>query len=158
MARLGDHNLRLPTESIYTLDMNIINVRRHESYNPQSQANDIAVLTTASDIVYTRGVGPACLPFLYDRTFFEGRILWAAGWGTISFGGPLSPVLRQVALNAISQQQCQQAIRNLVDSQICTFTSGRDTCQVRYKYFPLFSPHKSLAVRLCSAHCSTFLF
>lgn len=130
VARLGDHNLQNPTESIYTLDMNIRRVRQHEAYNRQNQANDIALLTTESDIIYTRGVGPACLPLLYDRSFFDNKILWAAGWGSTFFGGPLSPVLRQVDLNVISQRQCQQSIRNLVDSQICTFTSGKDTCQV----------------------------
>lgn len=123
--------------------MNIVRIQRHEYYNSQTLANDIAILTTESDIIYTRGVGPACLPFLYSRTFFDDKILWAAGWGTTFFGGPLSPVLKQVGLNAINQQQCQQSIHNLVDSQICTFTSGKDTCQVCYKYFPLFLGHKS---------------
>lgn len=114
--------------------MNIISIQRYsEDYNNNNfnnQANDIAVLTTETDIIYTRGVGPACLPFLYANTFTENQVLFAAGWGSTEFGGPLSSVLLHVGLNVISQAQCSVRYPNVVDSQLCTFTPGKDACQV----------------------------
>lgn len=131
VARLGDHDLTTPSETIYSVDMNIAQIVRHSQYNSQTAANDIAILTTATDIIYTRGVGPSCLPFLYDSAFFNDKALTAVGWGSQTFAGPLSSVLRQVQLNVISNSNCaSRGFPNLVNSQLCTFTSGRDTCQV----------------------------
>lgn len=131
VARLGDHDLKQSTESIYSVDMNIIQIVRHPQYNPQTAANDIAIVTTETDIIYTRGVGPACLPILYDTNFFNNKILTAVGWGSQTFAGPLSPVLREVQLNVISNSNCAlRGYPNLVSSQLCTFTNGKDTCQV----------------------------
>lgn len=131
VARLGDHDLRQATETIYAVDMNIAQIVRHSQYNPRTAANDIAILTTATDIIYTRGVGPTCLPFLYNTDFFNDKVLTAVGWGSQTFAGPLSPVLRQVQLNVISNSNCAaRGFPTLVDTQLCTFSSGRDTCQV----------------------------
>jgi len=132
VARLGDHDLTTPVDTIYAVDMDIINIRRHELYNVQSAANDIAILTTATDIIYTRGIGPACLPWLYDANFFNIQVLQAVGWGSTRFGGPLSRTLRHVGLNVISNSACTVNFPNLVASQLCTYTAGKDTCQVNY--------------------------
>lgn len=132
VARLGDHDLRQPTETIYSVDMNIARIVRHPQYNSQTAANDIAILTTATDIIYTRGVGPACLPILYAADFWNERTtLVGVGWGSQAFASPLSPVLREVQLNVISNANCaSRGFPNLVSSQLCTFSNGRDTCQV----------------------------
>lgn len=130
VARLGDHNLRSTVDTIYAVDMNVLGIKRHEDYNLSNQLNDIAVLTTETDIVYTRGVGPACLPFLYAATFTDNQVLYAAGWGTTEFGGPLSSTLRQAGLNVISNAQCNVRYPSVVTTQICTFTPGKDACQV----------------------------
>lgn len=129
---MGDHNLNTATDSIYTLDKNIINIKRHENYNPSNQENDIAVLTTDSNIIYTRGVGPACIPFSYPETFTDAAELYGAGWGSREFGGPLSPVLLQVKLNVIPNRQCSVRYPNVVNTQICTYTPGKDACQVNF--------------------------
>ncbi|XP_063698057.1 venom serine protease-like [Culicoides brevitarsis] len=151
VARLGDHDLRASTETIYSVDMNIAAILRHPQYNPSTAANDIAILTTASDIIYTRGVGPACLPFLYNANFFDSRTLVAVGWGSETFAGPLSPVLREVSLNVITNANCvSRGYPNLVSSQLCTFSNGRDTCQTDSGGALFYKTTRSFAVAIIS--------
>uniref|UniRef100_A0A336MT45 CSON006685 protein n=1 Tax=Culicoides sonorensis TaxID=179676 RepID=A0A336MT45_CULSO len=151
VARLGDHDLTQPTETIYSVDMNIVRIVRNANYNPTTAANDIAILTTATDIIYTRGVGPACLPFLYTSSFFDNKILTAVGWGSQAFAGPLSPVLRDVQLNVISNSNCaSRGFPNLISSQLCTFTSGRDTCQTDSGGALYYKTTRSFAVAIIS--------
>lgn len=131
--------------------MNIVQIVRHSQYNAQTAANDIAVLTTASDIIYTRGVGPTCLPFSYTSDFFNDKVLTAVGWGSLAFASPLSPVLRQVQLNVISNSNCaSRGFPNLVGSQLCTFSSGRDTCQTDSGGSLYYKTTRSFAVAIIS--------
>ena len=75
-------------------------------------------------------VGPACLPF--GRRDFLGASLDALGWGTLEFGGPTSDRLMRAALTAVPVSQCVAAFGDQVDpgTQLCTFSPGKDTCQV----------------------------
>lgn len=53
----------IASSSIYYAQYAIQQMVRHEQYvNEPNVMNDIAVLTTASTIKWTRGVGPICLP------------------------------------------------------------------------------------------------
>lgn len=130
VARVGDHDLTTIVDTIFSVDINIASIKIHEQYDSQNSINDIAILATASDIIYTRGVGPACLPWLYSTNFINTQALQAVGWGSDRFGGPLSKTLRQVTLNIISNSMCTNVFSNLADSQLCTFYPGRDSCQV----------------------------
>lgn len=62
---------------------------------------------------------------------FVGRILEAAGWGTLEFGGPVSSKLMKVPLNVVDISKCATAYPNsITTSQVCTYTSGKDTCNL----------------------------
>lgn len=61
---------------------------------------------------------------------FANETVEALGWGTTSFGGPVSTTLQKVALNVISNAKCRPTYPNLMSSQMCTFTRDKDTCQV----------------------------
>lgn len=61
---------------------------------------------------------------------FANATVTALGWGSTSFGGPLSTTLQEVTLNVISNAKCRPTYPNLMASQLCTFARDKDTCQV----------------------------
>lgn len=54
----------------------------------------------------------------------------SSGWGLLEFGGMKSNTLQKVKLNVITLAKCKQNYPDVSDSNICTFTPGKDTCQV----------------------------
>lgn len=104
----------------------------HPSYSNVTNQNDIGLVESQTTILWSRAVAPVCLPFYYTSADFSGTIVTATGWGSTSFGGPSSDVLQKVNLNALSNTntQCTNTYPNVAASQMCTFTSERDTCQV----------------------------
>jgi hypothetical protein len=126
---VGDHDTSTGSESPYSALYTVLTYIIHENYNSQTSVNDIALVKTTSDIVYSRGVAPACLPFNY-QTDFTGAVLDTAGWGTTSFGGPIPNILQKVSLNVISNTQCSSSWGSTMQtSQMCTYTPNKDTCQ-----------------------------
>lgn len=65
----------------------------------------------------------------YRTASFAGRRVEALGWGTTSFGGPLSNRLQKVSLDVTNQSYCESAYPNKITSaQFCTYTPEKDTC------------------------------
>lgn len=56
----------------------------------------------------------------------------ALGWGMTSFGGPVSTALKKVQLRVTSDKECRSYFP-IKNSQMCTYSPGRDTCQVFLK-------------------------
>lgn len=129
-AIVGDHNLDSGTDTIYATVYTISAVTKHPSYVSTAKGYDIALFKTSQEIIFSRGVGPACLPWNYAYTSFVGYKVDVTGWGTTSFGGLRSPYLRKVILDMISDSSCSSKLQvPITGTQACTFTSGRDTCQ-----------------------------
>lgn len=124
-ALVGDHNISGSDDTPYPALYKIQSVIKHNLYVPTSdnQANDIALVKT-TEIRYKRSVGPACLPYVFMNynSYFNDKYLTVPGWGALEFSGPSSDVLRKVSLKVMST--CAS------DKQICTFSSGMDSCQV----------------------------
>ncbi|XP_045102510.1 proclotting enzyme-like isoform X3 [Portunus trituberculatus] len=128
-VRLGEYTFDNPTDGAH-VDFDVVEVRMHESYNSDSQENDISVLkldrpTTFNDIIL-----PACLP--PPGVFYEGRSGYVTGWGTIHFGGPVSSVLQEVVVPVWSRQDCSNAYPGKVfPGMMCAGlkTGGKDSCQ-----------------------------
>ena len=57
-----------------------------------------------------------------------------SGWGTTVVGGPTSDVLMKVTLDVISQRKCRMTKSSLTRRQLCTFTPGKDSCQVSHDF------------------------
>lgn len=57
----GDHDITTGADTKYSQLYYVEELRRHE----QPLDNDIALLRTTTDIVWSRAVGPACLPFRF---------------------------------------------------------------------------------------------
>lgn len=62
---VGDHDLDAGNETSYSRTLTVKKITPHEKYNPDTNENDIAVLEIDGEIRYSKGVGPACLPFKF---------------------------------------------------------------------------------------------
>lgn len=61
------------------------------------------------------------------------RTVEAVGWGTLSYGGPVSKALQKVSLRVITNNQCASSYKNQIqNTHICTYTQGKDACQVSF--------------------------
>ena len=125
---MGDDNTAIGTETRYAEVYEIEKFIKHESYDPISETNDydIAVVKTVKNIRYTRGVGPACLPYNYAiPSFFENKIVTVPGWGALEFGGPSPTKLQKVRLNVITEASCKTKLTNINDRKMCTYTANK---------------------------------
>lgn len=116
-------------DSPYTRTYDIGGILNHEQFVPETKQNDIALLRTTTDMEWSNGVGPACLPFNYDPTTVPGTKVDVAGWGTLSFGGTQPHKLQKVTLDVVQNGVCSSKVSNLYPTQLCTYTYGKDTCQ-----------------------------
>lgn len=79
---------------------------------------------------------------LSDHTY-EFSKADASGYGHKKLSGPPSKNLQIVTLDVISKAQCNENYPyQITDSQICTLTPGKDTCNVsdqpkHFHYYPL---------------------
>lgn len=103
----------------------------HPDYNPATAENDIAVfrITEASTMTPTK-LGAASNAALWA----PGLIATAKGWGTTSFGGNVSNILRQVQLPIVSDADCNASDGGPIVGavMICAgnlASGGVDTCQ-----------------------------
>lgn len=59
------------------------------------------------------------------------RTVEAIGWGLLSYGGPVAKQLQKVSLRVIANSQCSASYPNKIKpTHICTYTPGKDACQV----------------------------
>lgn len=65
-ARVGDWKTNMVGETIYEDNYGILKIIKHPQYNPTTYENDIALLQTDRPILFSRGVGPACLPLKFE--------------------------------------------------------------------------------------------
>ncbi|KAH9495642.1 Ovochymase-1 [Bulinus truncatus] len=112
---------------------------RHEQYNLQSIANDIALLTLATPLVFNTFVTPACLPSRGDQ---PEPICTVAGYGSMG-KGQTPEVLMKVDLSTYNNSQCLRTFTNtskpfgalatfLSEGTLCAangLVGGKDTCK-----------------------------
>lgn len=59
-------------------------------------------------------------------------ILIPSGWGLTEFGGQKPNVPKKVHLNVINPNDCKKYY-NITSKDMCTYTPGKDSCQVKKK-------------------------
>jgi len=133
-ALVGDHDLTSSTETLYAARYDISQIIVHPNYQSQPEVkNDIALFRTAVDIQFSRGVGPICLPLQNAASNFDYKYVNLAGWGTTSFGGVTSTVLRKAQVYTTTNSFCQSnyGSETVIDpSEICTASNEyKDACQ-----------------------------
>ncbi|KAM3967847.1 trypsin, alkaline C-like [Aphomia sociella] len=134
---------------VHTLNDIII----HEDYASRTLNNDIAIVRTSMNIVFTNNVQPA----LFAGTAYNLRDdadVWAVGWGATSVGGPSSEQLRHVQIWTINQTVCTNLYSDVgltvTDNMLCSGwldVGGRDQCQGD-SGGPLY--HNRVVVGICS--------
>ena len=130
---LGAHNL-YDTETgrkiIYTTEF-----ISHPHYDQDSIANDVSLvkLPAGSVTSYTEFIRPACLPPRGFKELYElgNSSLSAVGWGKTNNGANISPVLNQLAVTLISNEECRKSYGEIIkETNLCAQgKNGTGTCQ-----------------------------
>ena len=118
-----------------------------------SQVNDIAILTLDDSVPYSTAISPVCLPPANaNPDQYAGQDSAAIGWGRLqegifklsvdpgafmfeilrNSGGTSSNVLRETTLRITTYAECKVAYPSLLTSMLCTYSPGKDTCQVSW--------------------------
>ncbi|MFD3534979.1 serine protease [Streptomyces sp. NPDC058664] len=127
---LGDHDLTTGADSPHAVLVTPDLFLPHPEYDPVTQRNDIALVRLAEPVALNRDVRPVGLPAPYAHGAFDHTQVEVPGWGTTSFGGRTSDVLRTVVLGTMSNAACaSRGMEQIAPTQICTHAPGRDTCQ-----------------------------
>ncbi|XP_011702419.1 PREDICTED: venom serine protease-like isoform X2 [Wasmannia auropunctata] len=128
---VGKHDTTTGRDTKATELFKLIGCKIHPWY--QSNANayyDVAVCKIAGSIKYSAEVGPVCLPFRHRRDTFADSTVTALGWGFLEFGGSKATKLQKVDLDVITYQKCKYYYANVNDNNMCTYSPGKDTCQM----------------------------
>ncbi|XP_046968277.1 chymotrypsin-2-like [Vanessa cardui] len=106
----------------------------HPHWDWGTLKNDIGVLRTTKEIVYSERVGPIALSFAWTDGGEKSRVL---GWGRVDVWGEIPYHLKMLQVNTISGKQCIEAWKQVVgstppiqpDIEICTLHSvGHGMC------------------------------
>lgn len=149
-ALVGDHDVTIGTESIYSTLYTISKIIKHQDYNPSSniQENDIALVKMANPFVFNKGVGPSCLPWKFTADYFDNKYILAAGYGMLNFGGDQSAKLQKVSLQILPANRCEDSIFN--PNKVCSYAVNKDTCTSDSGAALYFSQARQYAVGLVS--------
>lgn len=106
--------------------------RIHGNYEPETFANNIAILILPNVVTITTHVQIAIMPPLGNTEQFAGELATVSGWGrTSATSTATSPVLRSVANPVLTNAVCANAIQAPIvfAGTLCLQTAaGRGTC------------------------------
>jgi transmembrane serine protease 3 len=130
----GAHDLYRPTSSQQTV--RAIRTIYHPQYDPDTTANDIAIIKLEKPIKFSSTVQPACLPAV-GEVVPDNVQATVAGWGLTREGGAdTSNILMQVGVPTIGNHDCDSQYRSqrikIDQSQmLCAGykQGGKDACQ-----------------------------
>lgn len=109
----------------------MINIVSHPKYDNQSNVNDISILTLEKDVSFGEFVQPVCVP--NDNENYTKDNVTVIGWGTTSYSGSSSSVLREVKVPVWALKDCQNIYgrEKITDKQLCAglVQGGADSCQ-----------------------------
>ncbi|XP_035438024.2 brachyurin-like [Spodoptera frugiperda] len=130
-AILGAHSLY----DRYEHGRRVVNVAElviHPDYDPETFANDIALLRLANTIQLSDMITTIQLPYRNISTFnFAGAGATVSGWGIAAEGVTfISPTLREKRMTVLTDTFCNTTYFNqLPDTTICTFHGAAGTCK-----------------------------
>ncbi|XP_046643346.1 trypsin-1-like isoform X1 [Daphnia pulicaria] len=113
------------------LSRNVVKIKIHEKYNPKHWFNDIAILTLENPVKFTKTISSVCLPPQGSNDQYEGRLVFAKGWGRTKEGGKGSDFLRHISKRILNQSKCRQIYnyRPYPSHMMCAYEPGKGTCQ-----------------------------
>ncbi|KAF9423007.1 hypothetical protein HW555_001550, partial [Spodoptera exigua] len=130
-AILGAHSLY----DRYEHGRRVVNVAElviHPEYDPDTFANDIALLRLANTIQLSDMISTIQLPYRNISTFnFAGAGATVSGWGIAAEGVTfISPTLREKRMTVLTDTFCNTTYYNqLPGSTICTYYGTAGTCK-----------------------------
>ncbi|KAH7951431.1 hypothetical protein HPB52_008954 [Rhipicephalus sanguineus] len=130
-VRLGEYDFKTNTTSRLPRDFNVSRIRQHPEFRKDTYQNDISLLRMSRRVRFTENIRPICLPKSPDESFI-GKLATVVGWGTLSFGGPSSSILRQVSLPVWDNTECKTKFTQQIPKIfLCAGTreGGQDACQ-----------------------------
>jgi len=109
----------------------------HPHYDVDSIANDVALVhlpKNANNALthYTAHIKPGCLPARGFQDISLGEItLSAVGWGKTNNGANISPVLNQLPVILVTNEDCRKSYGDIIrDTNLCAQgEEGTGTCQ-----------------------------
>lgn len=129
---LGAHNIKEEEEE-GRLNINTMMFFTHPEYNPSLLQNDIALIHLGRSVQLTSRIRPVCLPGLADKErLFENMKVLATGWGRPSdTARGISPVLREVSLQTITNIECMKQYPTVLNPNIICISGkeGKSTCK-----------------------------
>jgi len=129
LVRLAEHDLTRPDESA-SRDVRVSALTTHYNYSDDAPyANDIAVVRLRNAVLLLADIRPICLPPLGEM--FVNKSATVTGWGTTSFGGPMSDVLQEVRVGVLPPENCWLRSGGPLapNSTMCAGQMGKDSCQ-----------------------------
>jgi len=127
---LGAHNVREVSEE-GRLEIQAADFFAHPSYNPQTIKNDIGLIRLPHPINFTDNIRPICLPkYSEEEENFANLDAPASGWGKPTDDATsISPVLREVVAETITNLVCRLELFTITASNICiSGKGGKSTC------------------------------
>merc|ERR1719320_542973 len=131
-AYLGAHNLYDEEDGrkiIYTTEF-----VEHPDYDVESIANDVALVRLPANSLpeYTPNIKPGCLPARgFQDDSLGDAVLSAVGWGKTNNGANISPVLNQLPVTLVTNEDCRKSYGDIIrDTNLCAQgEEGTGTCQ-----------------------------
>ena len=144
-VKVGEHDFGKGNETLSAL-YDVRKITLHDGYVPDTFENDIAILRISKKVEINRSVKPICLPSKNDspgrnkesRQLNDETTAVVIGWGTTSFGGPKSSILREVDIKIEDTDRCARAYSDfnsnentntILPTMLCAGESGKDSCQ-----------------------------
>ncbi|GFT83460.1 proclotting enzyme [Nephila pilipes] len=129
-VRLGEYNFN--EKHSHQQDIPVAEIKRHALFITLTFQHDIALLKLRRQVEYTKFIGSICLPNP-GRGSFSDINATVVGWGTVSFGGKASAVLRQVTIPVWDNDDCDKvySFERINESFLCAGSpeNGEDACQ-----------------------------
>jgi secreted trypsin-like serine protease len=109
----------------------VIAVTPHPDFNPETFANDVAVLELDAPVPESLASPLRIAKPSDTRLDDPGQSAVVAGWGTTAFGGETSDELLEANVELVSDSSCAVAYPEefQADVMICAALPGRDSCE-----------------------------
>uniref|UniRef100_T1ILI1 Peptidase S1 domain-containing protein n=1 Tax=Strigamia maritima TaxID=126957 RepID=T1ILI1_STRMM len=133
-VRLGDHDTSKTTDGPHVA-VKVASIQIHSSYSSRKNQNDLALVRLASKVIYTDTIVPVCLAEQGDLTDYTNKTVTVAGWGSLGWRQPTTPILHDVDLSVWSNSKCAEGFNkhfhttgHIVDHMICAGDFKKDSC------------------------------
>ncbi|OQV25899.1 Serine proteinase stubble [Hypsibius exemplaris] len=134
IVRIGEYDFRDANSTYPHVDIRVAERVIHQKFNFLTFENDVALLRLAEPVKLGPHIIPVCLAPFKNYTGSYGTI---SGWGRLSQGGALPPVLHKVDVPFIAKKECESWFddgdrhQDIEPVFICAGykNGGRDACQ-----------------------------